>query len=623
MWKSLGLLAVGVLGGAAVVYFLPAPVPALDQPLIEPRLVAPEAVLSDEQVESARADRFASIRSVEDVLSLPTQFARNEALYVLAGRSDADQLQSLIHEGNRVDDKYVRDAMLGIFFGRLAEVDPPTALALARVEPYSRNETLENTIWRTWARNDLDEAIFEIKTQTNRRLQERAAQTLFAVYGYMNNETTDRIEAELGIEPGRQTRLRYLRSLLEESPIRVIEFINEESSGLRRREYTNWLVYAIDEEQVGAAEFWTTNFASVNDGRLFEQQLKERRARLNPMQTLQDALAARDLRPGGRFQNAMQELASSDLEAARAFYEQLDNPRAKTLALFTIVSEMAVAEPTAAFEWLAQKDVPQKVQLMASLLGRMAEVDPDGALQAASTLPGRQRNSAMSNVIGTVAMRDPERAMSMIGSLPDDGTARQVRQQVGRNWLMQDSRAAMEWLKTLPSDDASSIVQGSSYMLSVIEPDVATELLSFMQGEAKINSVHEFITQLAANGDLTSARSLVTEYSGEDGFEAASLDSAIISGLASYDPDGAMQLALQLQDEGRRDSAISGVVNNLANTDPARAAGLLSNIADVQLRNFSMQQVAMQWYHQVIMTSFSRRNPDQAGVVKQLRTWRY
>ena len=83
----------------------------------------------DKEQQSADEMNFASI---EEVVALPTEFARSSALYAIAGRSDSADVQNLIFEANRIADDEERVRLLGILFFRLAETDPRSALALAR-----------------------------------------------------------------------------------------------------------------------------------------------------------------------------------------------------------------------------------------------------------------------------------------------------------------------------------------------------------------------------------------------------------------------------------------------------------------------------------------------------------
>ena len=112
----------------------------------------------------------------------------------------------------------MRADLLGILFFRLSETDPQSALAVARTDQFRSTRSIERIVWRTWARKNLDDALFAAKTQTSRAEQNSAAQSLYAAFGFMGNETTDKIEAELGIGPDRSTRAQYIYWLADKSP---------------------------------------------------------------------------------------------------------------------------------------------------------------------------------------------------------------------------------------------------------------------------------------------------------------------------------------------------------------------------------------------------------------------
>jgi hypothetical protein len=601
MLKSLGLITAGALCGAVLVLLLqkiPTETEAANDQSISSESIP---ALSTAELEAARDTHFADIDSIESVLALPTEFSRREALHVLAGRSNADRLQQLIFDSDRISDSTVREGMLNILFRRLAEADPKTALALARVDPYEKDDGFEGVIWRTWARNDLDEAIFAAKTQTRGSYQDAAAQRLYAAYGYMGNETTDRIQQELGIEPDRTTRLRFLRTLLEDSPRRVIEFISDEPSDLRRREYINWLAYALDTDDRNMALSYAESFASTSDKELYSDLVEDRFARIDPISTMQQALAENDVGPNSDFHSALQELASKDMTAAMNFYGQIEAPRAKMMAAFVIANELANSDPAAALDWVRSLDGAQKQQLEGAILGRIAESDPRFALEAAVTLKGRHRTTSISNILTTVAQSDPALAVDLLASLPDDADKSRIQKQVGGFWLMKSPEAAIEWLKTLDKQQASIIAADTSGIFAQGHPEATQQLLALLDEPQRLRKGREFVRHLASVGELARARELIDSVKGQEGFE--NIEVSFIEGLGRYDTQAATELALQLQDDKQRDQTLSKIAVSAVNQDPDRATSLLPSITDPKKRARTVQTIAVQWH---------RRDPDAA-----------
>ena len=115
--------------------------------------------MSAEEAEAIREDRFASIHTIEDTLALPTDFAETEALYVIAGRADAKEVQNLIYQAARIRELEDRQAALGILFLRLTELDPKSAVAIARSPMFQSEQRYQQAVWTAWGRLDLDGAL--------------------------------------------------------------------------------------------------------------------------------------------------------------------------------------------------------------------------------------------------------------------------------------------------------------------------------------------------------------------------------------------------------------------------------------------------------------------------------
>lgn len=274
-------------------------------------------------------------------MALPTEFAQMEALFVLAGRSDAAVVQTLIFAANRIADDFMREQALVILFHRLAELDAASALALARTEYFSDLRSIEDTIWRARARQNLDDALLAAKSQATDRDRERAAQSLFAAFGYMGNDVTDRIEAELDIAPERSTRARYLYRLADQSPEDAIRYV-EKLDERQRIEAASWLAHHLAQSDPALAASVASRF---DDDRLeltFRSVVQNNAARRQPRAVLDDILASG--RIGDRmseFSSAIRALASEDVDAALAYYQQLETAEMRRQAAAVIVERLA------------------------------------------------------------------------------------------------------------------------------------------------------------------------------------------------------------------------------------------------------------------------------------------
>lgn len=598
MWKSIGLFVLGALLGAALLFGL---LRETNGPVSRaaPKIpVTSIPTLSEAETASIRASGFAELGSITAVLALPSEFTRREALYALAGRSGPDALQQLIFEAERVDDEALRDTLLGILFRRLAEADPKTALALARVEPFQRDSGIEQTVWKTLARNDLDEALFMAKTQTREDRQRAAARALYGAYGYMNNDTTARIREELGIEQDRQTRLRYLRTLLEDSPDRVIAFIDKEPSTLRRREYINWFAFAVDVNDEAAALAHAASFDLPSDAQLYESFVGDRFARINPAATLDRLLAGNTGDPmalfqSTQFQSAVAELVARDTEAAKALHNSVENPQLRTMTAFLIARELAGNDPREALDWIDTLDIRNASMLRQGIVSQIAQTDPEFALEAAKSMTGTGRQQAITTAIAQAAKKDPDRALAMLSSLKNERDAGQAQLGLARSWLQTDPDATVAWMKTLPAAEAATIAGAISQTIGFMAPQEGYRMLEFLDGKKKVRAAKTLVRQMASTGDLERARSLVSELRSEAGM--ADIEAGFVAGLAKRDPDAALQAALQIQDEKTRNSALSSTISQLVETDPERSVMLLDRISDTDARQQAISNLAMRW----------------------------
>jgi hypothetical protein len=122
--------------------------------------------ISMDETEAHRADRFASLTTLEDMLTLPSDFAQTEALYVLAGRANSAEVQNLIHQATRIADTSDRRAAMSILFSRLADIDPYSAVAIAGQTPFTEDQWVESSFWRNWSRLSLEAALAGAKKLT-------------------------------------------------------------------------------------------------------------------------------------------------------------------------------------------------------------------------------------------------------------------------------------------------------------------------------------------------------------------------------------------------------------------------------------------------------------------------
>lgn len=547
----------------------------------------------------ARMQSNSSLPSVDrydlsDVMTLPTVFARRTALHDLAAQADSDRLRELISAASQIADRSDRETALATFLRRYCDIDPRAALALANADLQENTDHYRDIVWQTWARNDLADAIFAVNTLPRHTDQASAVQSLYAAFGYMENEQTDRIFSQTGIEQSRQTRLRYLRVLLTDAPRSVVDFINSEPSRLRRDEYINWFAYALDVSDRDAAYSYVREFASPGDRDLFESTIDSRFSRLNPVDTVWRALAKDETGPNSEFHDAIEELASQDVDAAISIFEQIDSSNAKVLAAFVIANELANRNPRQAVDWLRSIEDIRTDKIEDSLLATIATSDPDFALETALALPASRRESAISTILLNIARSRPEQAALMLQSVPGDIDLSRTRQVFGNIWLTQSPTAAISWLESLESQQAEQIAEFSVRTTMITQPDTALRLLSFLDDKKAASSAGLIVAELAASGDVDRAFSYMDEL---HALNIAGLEPSLAAGLANHDHQRAIQFAQQLPDRDTRDTALTRVATTIAqsgeNSAVATLPALVNSIENTQARSNAVRSIMM------------------------------
>jgi len=597
MSRTIAALAGGVLLGIlamlAVARFGPSSNPSPDA-IVRDIVDVPK--MTQAVAEKHRDEQYAQLTSIEEVMALPTEFARSEALYVLAGRSGSADIQRLIFEANRIADDEERISLLNILFFRLADTDPRSALAHARTDSFKSVRSIERTVWRTWARKDLDDALYAARTQTSTAHQNEAAQSLYAAYGYMGNATTKRIEAELGIGPDRSSRARYLYRLADRSPADAIAFIDGLERGTEQQQYVSWLAYYVSAKDPDAALRYASLFRVASDGEGYERIIKGNIARENPQETIERLLASgRAAQSSNEYHNAIRALASTDLDAAKRYFEQARSTDDRRIFGSVIAMEMAKNDPTEAMAWARENENEEYPLLQMSVLGQIAEIDPQLAMAEALNTPNAETRSRMvSNVVQYLARNNPADAVNYLDQIPNGQQKLEAGRHLASAWISQDPEAAVAWILGQDKETAGQMIQMVAHRLVGSDIDMAIQLLPKMDERNQASTRQQIAQRLATIRSPGEAQSFIRQFEGQPGYDQ--LQASVVAGVAQTDVLMAKQLADQLVDSTARDSAYTQLIAQQAQTDPTEAARWLYSINSESARGAAAGQLASKWY---------------------------
>jgi hypothetical protein len=554
------------------------------------------STMAEVDAEVHRTERYVKLLTIEQVIALPSQFARSEALYAIAGRADSAGLQKLIFEANRVADDAARKAMLDVLFFRLAELDPRSALALARNDELQSTRALEHVVWKAWARRNLEDALFAAKTESTSTRQHAAAQDLLAAFGYMGNATTDRIEAELGIGPDRSSRSAFIRQLVDRSPEEAIKFIESYEQGAIREELLSTLAFYLATRAADEAPRYAGSFSREADSKRYSAVVNNALVHDNPKVAIDRWLAngGSDLTSRSEFQQAVRALAGTDLEAALQYYENATSEDARRAFGAAIAGEMVKQDPHAALQWARENDRPPMQSLEYTVIRQMVLIDPQLALAEAQNIrDAGMRSSMVSNVIHLMANEDPASAAQLLAQIPDEQARLQASARLVSVWVDRDPDSAIDWILSQDGPQSANMLQTAVGRLARSDPDAAIRLLPRLGEGAQYGMRQTIAQQLAQSESAERALNFVRQFEGQDGYDA--LQASVIGGIARQDPLEAKRLADQLSSVAARDAAYAGLIQHSARTNPAEAAQWAESISDDNYRMSALGQVANQW----------------------------
>lgn len=598
MARFLAALIGGVLLGIAGTWIVVAPESGTHpaDEVVRDIDVVPQ--MTPEVAEVHRQERFEELTTVADIYALPDGYSRHEALYTVAGRSSAAGVQGLIFEANRIADRYEREQALNILFYRLTVLDPRSALALAQSEYFKGIRSLEQTVWQAWGRADLDDALLAARMLTDRRQQSAAARALYNAYGMLGNDTTDRIETELGIEPDEWTRARYIYRLADESAEAAIAWIDGLDSVAAQRENISWLAYYLSLQDAATAIAYAGLFEDRANQERYRSFVEGHAARGNPRLTLDRILASGPTPDNSsEFLTAVRELARTDMGAALTYFDEVSNPQYRDYLGSVIVEQMVRDDPQAALVWARENDTGLYARFEITALQLIARTDPQLAIDEAMGIEdSHQRSMALTSLVGEMSESDPHAAIAYLDRIAEPGQRQMATMQLSQSWLMQDPEAALDWLSTQDEAFTAEVLTSAGYQLINTNADLAIRLLPRLDEQSRQAWQRQIAQHLAMNRSLEEAQSFVSQFEGQPGYER--MQASLISGLMMQDVTLAKQLADQLTDVAARDGVYMQIVTQRANVDPTEAMAWLSSISDESLRSAAAGQVAAVWYSQ-------------------------
>ena len=293
------------------------------------------------------------------------------------------------------------------------------------------------------------------------------------------------------------------------------------------------------------------------------------------------------------------QLARKDLPSAEAYAHGLQNESQRNAALIQIAGALAGEDPEQALDWARQQESPLV------------------------------RTQALSQVINRIATDDPSRAAGMLGEIENAQQRASSISMIASQWAQTDPRQALAWADSLPpSQGRTGAYSAVVHQLVQTDPLAAVRVAERLGGSANQNLLPSVVGQWTAR-DFDAARNWVVSQNNpfqlrntlphimnhwaqrEPAAAAAYLqnsDTRLIGSSnlnshvqnvsyqwATQDREAAMAWANSLENEAMRSSAISGIHNHMAASNPAEAAQHLTGVNDPDLRSQLVSNLASNW----------------------------
>lgn len=356
MFRILLTIGIGVvLGGATVVAVvdrkpapthIPDPAPSMSCPVID-------SIDATVPARPAAVERPTDIESVKRAIANVSEFEKKRVLFEIAAEADSATLQRLIFDANRIDDYDDRHTTLLVFFGRLTELDPRSALALAQSDTIVLQDGIVKQVWKLWAIEDLESALQEAVQLPDEFDRKVAAQSMFSAYGYMGNTATRRISAITGIAPDSESRARYLYRLADLSPASAFDQVNVMDSAKMQREAIIHLGHYLVRQEGGRAIGYANRLANSDHRNKYLAVVIRKIAEADPLSALTAISSMDDPRLQYHlFNDLFMEVAQRDIHLAKQLADSLVHTRAKDMAYYRIIHRHAHRDPVESAAWV-------------------------------------------------------------------------------------------------------------------------------------------------------------------------------------------------------------------------------------------------------------------------------
>ncbi|MDA0811217.1 MAG: hypothetical protein O3C21_02330 [Verrucomicrobia bacterium] len=377
------------------------------------------------------------------------------------------------------------------------------------------------------------------------------------------------------------------------------------ASSLENRELRREAIRAIahevgSENPVAVAQF----LESLEDGREFGDFF-ERWASKNPAEAssyvgnVEDAWKRREWTSGV----ARGWARGSDPAAALAWAKSLSSSRDRAMAVHGIAETLANSNPAAASLLLDELPADHtRRHFVENLARNWAEQDLEGAIHWAESLGGTLRSEALEALLPKWVRTNPTDAAAYVTALPASERNLHSMQRVAETWSRMDKDAALAWAASQENPAAKGrTLSGIAHALANENPQTASEMVALLDQSEERMDVLDQIARSWSGENLDQALGWIEALPPSDQSRAYR---GLLDNVAELNPATAAAIYSELASSALDNDSggghtIAGMAGHIADRwsqyDPANAANWALSLPEGDTRHHAIERVADHW----------------------------
>jgi len=296
-----------------------------------------------------------------------------------------------------------------------------------------------------------------------------------------------------------------------------------------------------------------------------------------------------------RFSVLLRRWAELDGNGAFAYVNSLEEGAIKKQGITVLLEVFARSNP----QFLAQMALTMpssesSAELIRELAGIWSQTDVQSAFVWASQLPeGQNRTDALVIIRSQWAAQDPKAVSTQISQLPQDSSTAALITTVATHWGASDPAKAVDWANGLPESQKnlamSDLIGAWARSSPLAAADYAAQL---PPGEMQNQAVRSVVSSWASQ-DPEQVAAWVVQFPAGDLRDQGI--SQAVSAWNNLDPDGVKNWALNLPAGAIRDVALKIFAEDITQSTPEKAAGIIELIGDTYQRIQAMEPLMRSW----------------------------